>query len=204
MSPPGRPKGEYRSAQREGTPFSADWAVLRAALGGALGRNRGRLALSVVVVALGVALGFAVALINEAAVAEFTSGMKTLSGVADLEVRGPRGGFDEALFARLARDPEIAVASPVVEVDARIAGRDEALRIYGVDAFRAAAVTPAFVGTADNLLDVLRPVSCSSARRRRRGWGYSLATSSSCKPACTTHRLPSPDLRALQRASATR
>lgn len=137
--------------------MNADWAVLRAALGGALGRNRGRLALSVVVVALGVALGFAVALINEAAVSEFTSGMKTLSGVADLEVRGPRGGFDEALFARLARDPEIAVASPVVEVDARIAGRDEALRIYGVDAFRAAAVTPAFVGTADNLLDVLRP-----------------------------------------------
>jgi putative ABC transport system permease protein len=113
--------------------------------------------LSIVVVALGVALGFAVALINEAAVAEFTSGMKTLSGVADLEVRGPRGGFDEALFARLARDPDIAVASPVVEVDARIAGRDEALRIYGVDAFRAAAVTPAFVGTADNPLDVLRP-----------------------------------------------
>jgi len=24
MSPPGRPKGEYRSAQREGTPVSAD------------------------------------------------------------------------------------------------------------------------------------------------------------------------------------
>jgi putative ABC transport system permease protein len=137
--------------------MNAARAVVRAALGGALGRNRGRLVLSVVVVALGVALGFAVALINEAAVAEFTSGMKTLSGVADLEVRGPRGGFDEALFARLARDPDVAVASPIVEVDARIAGRDEALRIYGVDAFRAAAVTPAFVGTADNPLDVLRP-----------------------------------------------
>ena len=29
MSPPGRPKGEFRSAQHEGTPVSAplDWAV---------------------------------------------------------------------------------------------------------------------------------------------------------------------------------
>ncbi|MEO8752706.1 MAG: FtsX-like permease family protein [Casimicrobiaceae bacterium] len=137
--------------------MNAGWAVSRAALGGAFGRNRGRLALSVLAIALGVALGFAVALINEAAVAEFTSGMKALSGLADLEVRGPRGGFDEALFAQLARDPDIAVASPVVEVDARIAGRDDALRIYGVDAFRAAIVTPALVGAADNALDVLRP-----------------------------------------------
>jgi putative ABC transport system permease protein len=131
--------------------------VTRAASGGAFGRNRGRLALSVLVIALGVALGFAVALINEAAIAEFTSGMKTLSGLADLEVRGPRGGFAETLFAQLARDPEVAVASPVVEIDARVAGRDEALRIYGVDGFRAAAVTPAFVGAADDPLDVLRP-----------------------------------------------
>ena len=64
--------------------------------------------------------------------------MKTLSGAADLEVRGPRGGFDESAVRALARDPDVAVASPVVEVDARIEGRDEALRIYGVDAFRAA------------------------------------------------------------------
>ena len=72
--------------------------------------------------------------------------MKTLSGAADLEVRGPRGGFDETVYARSRAMPDVAVASPVVEVDARIAGRDEALRIYGVDAFRAAAVTPALVG----------------------------------------------------------
>jgi len=26
VSPPGRPKGEYRSAQREGTPVSIAWA----------------------------------------------------------------------------------------------------------------------------------------------------------------------------------
>lgn len=132
-------------------------AVVRAVLGGALAHQRGRLALSVLAIALGVALGFAVALINAAAIGEFAGGMRTLAGVADLEVRGPRGGFDEALYATLARDPDVAVASPVVEVDARIAGRDDALPVYGVDAFRAAAVTPELMGAADAALDLLRP-----------------------------------------------
>lgn len=137
--------------------MSGSAATARAILGGAFGGNRGRLALSVLAIALGVALGFAVALINETAVAEFTSGLKSLSGHADLEVRGPRAGFVESLYPVLAGDPGVAVASPVVEVDARVAGRDDALRVYGVDAFRAAAVTPALVGAGDDPLDVLRP-----------------------------------------------
>ena len=60
--------------------------ILAATLGGALGRNRGRLLLSVFAIAVGVALGFAVQLINEAAIGEFEGGMATLSGDADLEV----------------------------------------------------------------------------------------------------------------------
>lgn len=133
--------------------------LARAVVGGVLGRNRGRLALSVLAIALGVALGFAVALINTTAIGEFTGSMKALAGTADLEVRGPRGGFAESLYADLARDPDVAVASPVVEVDARLAGRDDALRVYGVDAFRAAAVTPALVGSGDDPLDALRPAT---------------------------------------------
>jgi putative ABC transport system permease protein len=132
-------------------------AVARATLGGAFSHNRGRMLLSVLALALGVALGFAVALINEAAIGEFAGGIATMSGTADLEVRGPRAGFDEMFFARLAGDPDIAVASPVVEVDARIQGRDDALTILGVDAFRAGAVTPALLPSAADPLDVLRP-----------------------------------------------
>jgi putative ABC transport system permease protein len=131
--------------------------LARAVLGGALGRHRGRLALSVLAIALGVALGFAVALVNASAVGEFEGAMKTLAGSADLEVRGARAGFDESVYPAVARDADVSVASPVVEVDARIEGRDDALRIYGVDAFRAAAVTPALVPTARDSLDVLRP-----------------------------------------------
>ncbi|MEO8739104.1 MAG: FtsX-like permease family protein [Casimicrobiaceae bacterium] len=137
--------------------MTATLAIARAVTGGAFGHHRGRLVLSVAAIALGVALGFAVALINAAAIGEFTGSMKTLAGQADLEVRGPRGGFAEDLYGTLARDPDVAVASPVVEVDARVVGRDEALRIYGIDAFRAAAVTPAMVGAAEDPLDLLRP-----------------------------------------------
>ncbi|MCC6197015.1 MAG: ABC transporter permease, partial [Burkholderiales bacterium] len=131
--------------------------IARAVLGGALGAHRGRLALSVLAIALGVALGFAVALVNASAVAEFTGALKSLAGQADLEVRGSRTGFAEALYPSLARDPDVAVASPVVEVDARIEGRNEAVRIYGVDPFRAAAVTPGLIGNASEPLALLRP-----------------------------------------------
>ena len=151
-----RARGDHAAVSTATAPAVAA-AVLHAVVGGALAHQRGRLVLSMLAIALGVALGFAVAVINEAAIGEFTGGMKTLAGVADFEVRGPRSGFPDALFADLARDPDVAVASPVVEVDARIAGRDDALRVYGVDAFRAAAVTPAFVGGATDALDLLRP-----------------------------------------------
>ena len=136
---------------------AAAFAVAGAALGGAYAGNRARLTLAMLAIALGVALGFAVQTINRSALAEFTSGLAALSGDADFEVRGPRGGFDEALFAAIAGDQDVAVASPVVEVEARLPGRDEPLRVLGVDAFRAAAITPALVGTGGERLDTLRP-----------------------------------------------
>jgi hypothetical protein len=86
-----------------------------------LTHNAARTALSVLAIALGVALGYAVQLINQAAINELSFGVQTLSGEADLDVRGPRGGFDEAIYPALAAMPEVAVASPVVEVEARLA-----------------------------------------------------------------------------------
>ncbi len=139
------------------TPGTAQVSILGATLGGASQGNRGRLLLSALAIALGVALGFAVQLINQAAIGEFAGSMATLSGSADLEVRGPRSGFDETLFVALAQDPDIAVASEIVEVDARIRGRDDALSIFGVDALRAGAITPALFPNAADPLDVLRP-----------------------------------------------
>jgi putative ABC transport system permease protein len=115
-----------------------------------------RTALAVLAIALGVALGYAVQLINAAAVNELTQGVQMLSGDADLEVRGPRGGFPEAIFPDLARMADVAVASPVVEVDAKIPGGDVPLKIVGIDVFRAGFIQPGLIATAADRLDTLR------------------------------------------------
>ena len=117
---------------------------------------RGRTLLAVVAIAFGIALGYAVELINRAAVNELSTGLATLSGDADLEVRGPRTGFDEALYPVLAQLDGVAVASPVVETDVTVPGRDSALTLVGVDVFRAAAITSALVGATADRLDALR------------------------------------------------
>src|SRR5512132_926304 len=98
-------------------------AAARVILAGALAHNMTRSVLSVLAIALGVALGYAVQLITESAQNELALGVQTLSGEADLQLRGPRGGFDENLYADVARLPEVAVSSPIVEIDAKLADR---------------------------------------------------------------------------------
>ena len=98
--------------------------------------------LSLVAVALGIALGLAVQLVQGAAVDEFGRNLRALSGAADLQVVGPRNGFDERVYLALTRHPDVAAASPVVEVEAHLPGREERLTIHGVDLFRAAQVAP--------------------------------------------------------------
>jgi putative ABC transport system permease protein len=139
------------------TIFTAQLAVARATLGGAFGRERGRLLLATLAIALGIALGFAIDLVNRTAIAEFASGMATLSGNADLEVRGPRAGFDENVYPLIAQTDGVAVASPVVEIQGRLPGFDDTLPIFGVDAFRAARVTPALLGVAKSSIELLDP-----------------------------------------------
>ncbi|MFH1043573.1 MAG: ABC transporter permease [Pseudomonadota bacterium] len=123
-----------------------------------LAQHKGRLAVSVLAIALGVALGYAVQLINAVALNEFSHSVRSLAGEADLEIRGPRAGFDELLYAQIARLPQVAVASPVLEVDAKLPGRQEPLRVLAMDAFRAAQVQPGLIGNAPaDRLELLRP-----------------------------------------------
>ena len=77
--------------------------VSGAVLQGAFGANRGRTAIATLAIALGVALGFAIRTVNQSAVDEFTAGVATLSGNADLVVRGPGDGFDESVYPTIAR-----------------------------------------------------------------------------------------------------
>jgi putative ABC transport system permease protein len=99
-------------------------------------------------IAVGVALGLAVQLINASAASEFAQAVRATTGQADLEVRGPRGGFDDALLERIASDPAVAVASPMVEVDALVisAAAPRILKVIGIDLFRAGRVTQELLG----------------------------------------------------------
>ncbi|HET9750646.1 MAG TPA: ABC transporter permease, partial [Casimicrobiaceae bacterium] len=136
--------------------FAARRSVFAAVSGGLHEALRGRSLLAIVAIAFGVALGYAVHLVNASAVRELASGIAVLSGSADLEVRGPRHGFSQSVYPGVARDRDVIAASPVVEVDAKLAGRRETLPILGVDVFRAIAITPSLVGIGEDRLDTLR------------------------------------------------
>src|SRR5258708_16812935 len=135
----------------------ATMAATRVIVVGAFARNRTRNMLSVLAIALGVALGYAVQLITESAQNEMAQGVRTLSGEADLQVRGSRNGFDERFYPELSGLPEVAVASPVVEIDAKLAESEDVLRIVGIDAFRAAAIQPGLIAETGERVDLLRP-----------------------------------------------
>jgi putative ABC transport system permease protein len=122
-----------------------------------LRQNKGRVLVSILAIALGVALGYAVHAINAAAVNEFGQALQAVSGEADLTVRGPRAGFAEAVYVDLARRPEVAVASPMLEAEVHVAGHDEPLHMLGIDVFRAMRIQPALVGEGADRLDTLRP-----------------------------------------------
>ncbi|MEN9783406.1 MAG: hypothetical protein RJA24_749, partial [Pseudomonadota bacterium] len=121
-------------------------AVWRALISGPLYAAPGRTLLAVVAIAIGVALGLAVHLINASAASEFERAARQLAGEADLIVRGGRAGFDEQLYPQIAKLPEVATASPVLEIEAALHGRPDSLKIIGIDALRAYALQPQLAG----------------------------------------------------------
>jgi putative ABC transport system permease protein len=118
-------------------------------------RPRGRIALSIAGIALGVALGYAVHLVNRAAVDDVAAAVRSVAGEADIEVRGGRTGFPEALYPRIARLPGVKVVSPALELDVGVAGTESTLRVIGLDILRAAALQPA-LATGDRF-ELLAP-----------------------------------------------
>ena len=107
-----------------------------------------RHATAVLAVLLGVALAFSVHLINESALSEFSSAVRSVNGQADFSLRAARGGFDEALYPRVAKHPQVALASPVVEVTTLAIGprgQKQSLKILGLDPLVAAPLAPALI-----------------------------------------------------------
>lgn len=118
-----------------------------------LRHHAARHASAVLAVMLGVALAFAVQLINASALSEFGAAVRSVNGEPDLSLRSATGaGFDEGLYARVAAHPQVALASPLVEVDSYALAKDSgdgargqrvALRVLGIDALVAPALAPA-------------------------------------------------------------
>src|SRR3954470_195559 len=143
---------------------------LISSLGSRLAQQRGRGLLSVAGIALGVALGFAVHLINGAALNEFSLAVRSVAGEADLEVTGGRTGFPEELYPKVARVSGVAMASPVLDLDVGLAEEADThspqrrrstpgtIRILGIDSLRAAQVQPAlFSDEPGRLFDLMKP-----------------------------------------------
>jgi len=118
-----------------------------------------------IAVLLGVALAFSVHLINQSALGEFSAAVRSINGEPDFELRGPAAGFDEALYARVAAHPRVAVASPIVEIETAVLdpqGRRIALRVLGVDALVAGTLAPALlprVATGQGRYAVIDPAT---------------------------------------------
>ena len=119
-----------------------------------------RVVTAALAIAVGVALGFAVHLVNRTALASFDRAVRTVNGAADLQIHAvSASGFAESLYPRIAHIPGIAAASPVIELAARsatvtqpsIAGPARGrLTLLGLDALRAAVVTPSLLGITVN------------------------------------------------------
>jgi len=156
------------------------WPLIDAALVGPLRRSPGRNALLMVAIALGVALGFAIYLINRSAADEVSLAARSLYGLADLAIESA-SGLDEDLYPRIAAVPGVAVASPVVEVEAKLADRRSSLTLLGVDAFRSRQLQSslaALAGTMSRSADAFDPqavfLSASAARELQRDTGDTL------------------------------
>ena len=141
-----------------------------------------RNAAAVVSVMLGVALAFSVHLINASALDEFAQAVRSVGGQPDLELRAassPAAGIDDTLLGRMARHPDVALASPVLELStyalrpgARSQSQEDAtaakpndsprvlLRLVGIDPLQVAQISPDLIplpGTDAERLDIFAP-----------------------------------------------
>ena len=108
--------------------------------------HRGRALVAIATIALGVALGYAVQLINSAAFNEFSAAARSLSGEADLQVRGAQPLFDESIYPRLSTEPGVALASPVLALDVTVPDQSATLPVLGIDVFKASRIAPDLIG----------------------------------------------------------
>ncbi len=103
-------------------------------------------ALSMLAIALGVALGYAIHLINDAALEDFSQAMKSVQGEPDAVIapQDSAGRVPLALINQLAQDDAVALIAPVIETRVRIGHTSGELtvRLIGLDVFSAGLLMP--------------------------------------------------------------
>ena len=100
--------------------------------------------LSMLAIALGVALGFAIDLINTAALNDFSRAMKSVQGEPDAVIapRDSAANVPLTVVNLVARDPAVLVVAPVIEVRVRIDNESATVRLIGLDVLTAPTVMP--------------------------------------------------------------
>ena len=150
------PRREYSSSEHANSEgarrFGASplWALLRSFSWQELRQHPWRNAAAVVSVMLGVALAFSVHLINASALDEFSQAVRSVGGQPDLELRmaNSNDAVPLALWGRLQRDAEVALAAPVLELntyarpDAPPGEKRVLLRVLGIDPLQVALLAP--------------------------------------------------------------
>jgi len=104
-------------------------------------------------VALGVALALSVHLINESALAEFSSAVHSANGEPDLSLVAGPGGMDEAWLDRLADQPGVRLAHPRVELSTEalgLNGQVHTVRVVGLDALQVYPLAPELMPRPDD------------------------------------------------------
>ncbi|HOL65353.1 MAG TPA: ABC transporter permease, partial [Accumulibacter sp.] len=127
---------------------SLAWWLIRAQLRS----RRTATLLSLLAIALGVALAYAVHLINQAALADFTRALHSVQGEPDavLAARDSTGSVPLSTVNEIASDPAVQSIAPVIETRVRLAGSTQPLRLIGVDVFSAAGLMPNLLPPTDD------------------------------------------------------
>ena len=128
-----------------------NWVPTRWLIAGEWRAHPVRMGLAVLAIVVGVALGFAVHMVNSAALASFGRAVASVQGRADVAVRArSTAGLDEGLYPKLARLPALQAISPVVELTASwgklarpgSSAKGGRFTLIGLDPLRAMSVTP--------------------------------------------------------------
>ncbi len=120
------------------------WALLRELSWREWRLHPWRHGVGVLAVALGVALAFSVHLINESALSEFSSAVRSATGQTDGALRCPNL-CEDTVWDALATQEAVLSASPILEIDTYAIdrqGRRVAIKLLGLDALSIAAIAP--------------------------------------------------------------